>query len=345
MTKSEFEQSDDKVEAAHLIDALCDPVGWPQPPEGFEGRCLEALRIAQHGGHKSGQRVVESRRISLRLGRIAASITALASFVGFAMYCGVKYGLFDDDVRNIGVLSRADTLPSGDLDVLAQKGENTMILRKMAGVVGASVVSVAVSAAELTSEPTLVFTRPETSSFWNTATNNHMTVPVDFPAGATSATLTVNGLGYTATYADIHKGTDSYTFVVPAAESPQTENVYNLTLTFNDGTVRKAKLGLIEGVAPEAEGVTRCLAPANGRVWSRVKGGRVVFPIPHGTSSFSITVNGNTRTESTGLNGAQGWYALGLYGGEEASLSMIANGISYSASLLGSRDGLVVVFQ
>lgn len=220
-----------------------------------------------------------------------------------------------------------------------------MIARKMAGIVGAAVVSVAVSAAELTSEPTLVFMRPETSSFWNTATNNTMTVPVDFPSGATTATLTVNGLGYTAAYTNIAKGSDSFTFELPAADSPQTENVYDLTLTFNDGTVRRAKLGLIEGLSPKAEGTTRCLAPANGRVWNKVKGGKAVLPIPHGTTSFSVTVNGETRAESTGLDGAQGWYALGLRGGDSASLSMIADGLSYSASLLGSRDGIVVVFQ
>ena len=69
------------------------------------------------------------------------------------------------------------------------------------------------------------------------------------------------------------------------------------------------------------------------------------MPIPHGTTSFSVTVNGETRTEDTGLNGAQGWYALGLHSGDVASLSMIANGLSYSVSLLGLRGGYVVVFQ
>ena len=219
-----------------------------------------------------------------------------------------------------------------------------MIARKMASVVGAAVVSVAVSANELTSEPTLVFMRPETSSFWNTATNNVMTVPVDFPAGATRATLTVSGLKYLATYPDIMKGTDSFTFELPAADGPQTENVYDLLLVFDDGTERKAKLGLIEGLSPNAEGTTRCLAPVNGRVWERVKG-RAVMPIPYGTTSFTVTVNGEQRTDDTGLGGAQGWYALGVKGGEKVSLSLIANGLSYSAALTGTSDGTMVVFQ
>ena len=218
-----------------------------------------------------------------------------------------------------------------------------MIARKVAVVVGAAVVSVAVSAAELTSEPTLVFTRPETSSFWNTATNNVMTVPVDFPAGATTATLTVSGIGYTATYANIEKGTDSYTFTLPPAKSPQTENVYDLLLSFNDGTERRAKLGLVDGLSPDTEGTTRCLAPSNGRVWGRVKGGRAVLPIPYGTTSFSVVVNGEPRTSDTGLNGAQGWYALGVKPGDDVSLSMTASGLSYSASLHGALGVMLIV--
>ena len=199
--------------------------------------------------------------------------------------------------------------------------------------------------AALTSEPTLVFTRPETSSFWNTATNNEMTVPVDFPAGATTATLTVSGIGYIATYANIAKGTDSYTFTLPPADSPQTENVYDLSLAFNDGTVRRAKLGLIDSISQNAEVTTRCLAPANGRVWERVKGGRAVLPIPYGTTSFTVTVNGEVRSADTGLGGAQDWYALGINGGDEVSLSMIANGLSYTASLLGVNAGTILIMK
>ena len=330
-------RNNDSAEAERLAAALRDPVGWPRPSEGFAARCLAMILVAR-------RRVRESGRFSRRWVKVAASVAALASFVGFAMYCGVKTGLFDGSPETARPTD-GQIVADDDFDVLTQKGGNTMIARKMASVVGAAVVSVAVSASELTSEPTLVFMRPETSSFWNTATNNQMTVPVDFPSGATTATLTVNGLGYSATYADIQKGTDSYTFALPAADSPQTENVYDLALTFNDGTVRRAKLGLIEGLSPNAEGTTRCLAPANGHVWSKVKGGRAVLPIPHGTTSFSVTVNGETRTEETGLNGAQGWYALGLHGDEDASLSMIANGLSYSVSLLGLRGGYVVVFQ
>ena len=127
-----------------------------------------------------------------------------------------------------------------------------MIAKKLAAVVGASMLSVAFGAKELTSERTFVFLRPETSSFWHTAKGNSVTVPIDCPDGATSATLEVAGVGYEKTYGNLPGG--SFTFTLPTADSPSTENVYDLTLTFDDGTVRTAKLGLIQGLSPDAEG-------------------------------------------------------------------------------------------
>ena len=273
----------------------------------------------------------------------------MVSFAGFAAYLAEKAGMFageeaeEAEVSEVQPKSVQVAPTTDELDVISKEGGNKMIARKMAGVVGAAVVSVAASATELTSEPTLVFTRPETSSFWNTATNNVMMVPVDFPSSATKATLTVSGIGYQAVYADIPREADSYTFALPVADSPQTENVYDLSLSFDDGTVRTAKLGLIEGLSPNAEGTTRCLAPANGRVWESVKGGRAVLPVPYGAEQISVTVNGDMRTEPTGLNGAQGWFALGVRPGDDVSLSMIAGGLSYSASLRGALGFMLIV--
>ena len=214
-----------------------------------------------------------------------------------------------------------------------------MIARKMATLVGAAMVSVAVPAAELTSEPTFVFLRPETSSFWNTATNNTMTVPVDFPSGASSASLSVSGVDYNKEYVGITA--KEFTFELPAPTSPETENVYTLTLRFDNNVERTAKLGLIQGLSPDAEGTTRCLAPPTAKVWSKVRG-RAVLPIPYGTTSFKV----NDVDVDTGLKGAQGWYAIsGLTGGGNASLSLIANGVQYAASLIGGPTGLMLIFR
>ena len=163
-----------------------------------------------------------------------------------------------------------------------------IMARTVAALAGAAVLTVSAPAAKLSSEPTFVFLRPETSSFWNTATNSTMTLPIDYPNGATKATLTVNGVGYNRVYPDIAAPQDSIEIDLPVPDSPKTENVYELTLTFNNGAPsRTAKLGLIQGLDSGAKGSTRCIAPAQGKVWSTATG-RAVLPIPYGTTSFTV---------------------------------------------------------
>ena len=213
-----------------------------------------------------------------------------------------------------------------------------MIARKMATLVGAAMVSVAVPAETIESEPTFVFLRPETSSFWNTATNSTMTLPIDYPMGAKSATLDVSGVKYHRFYENIVES--SFDLLLPEPTSPENENVYDLTLTFDDGTVRTAKLGLIQGLSPDAEGTTRCLAPVGAGVWNQANK-RAVIPIPYGTESFAV----NGEVVDTGLKGAQGWYALKGRSGETYSLSLMAGGVQHFASLVGLSDGLMLIFK
>jgi len=207
------------------------------------------------------------------------------------------------------------------------------MIRKVSTLVGAAMVSAAALAAtEMTSESTFVYVRPETSSFWNTVTNGTVTVPIDFPAGASSAALTVSAPSYRRDYTGIV--TTEFTFELPQPTSRSTENVYDLKLTFDDGTERTARLGCVTGAACGNEGSTRCLVPAGDRAWAAVKN-RAVLPIPYGMTSF--TVNG-VETD-TGLNGAQGWYALTSEIGESYSLTMQASGSTYLASLFGKSIG------
>ena len=220
-----------------------------------------------------------------------------------------------------------------------------IMARKVAALAGAAVLTVSAPGAKLSSEPTFVFLRPETSSFWNTATNSTMTIPIDYPSGATKATLTVNGIDYRKVYPDLTG--DSIEIDLPAPDSPKTENLYELSLTFDNGaTPRTAKLGLIQGLDTGAKGSTRCIAPASGKVWEAAKY-RAVLPIPYGTETFSVKLNGGEwRNVDTGLNGAQGWYALGpIAKGDSVSLSYIANGVSHFASFLGGGDGFFVILK
>ncbi len=206
---------------------------------------------------------------------------------------------------------------------------DSMIAKRVAAIVGAAMASAAMASAELASDSAFIFVCPETSSFWHTAPGRSLTVPVEWPAGATAATLAVKGLGYEESYA---VAGDSFSFSLPDAAGPETENVYDLTLSFDDGTVRSAKLGLISGLSPDPEGATRCIAPQEARSWGRVNGGRAVLPIPYGVTSFTV---GGVET-ATGLGGAQGWFALGGIGsGGGQSLALAADGVESSATLYG----------
>lgn len=193
------------------------------------------------------------------------------------------------------------------------------------------------------SESFVAFLRPDESSFWRTAPGNSVTVPVDFPEGAETATLQVKGCGsgYSKTYQDITA--ESFSFSLPSATDTRSEDVYELTLTFDDesGTVRTARIGLIKGIGTDPSGRTRCVVPPGSRSWSKVDGTRAVLPIPYGATS--LTVNGTEM--DTGLGGAQGWYALtGLTSGNATELSLSADGETFYASLV-SAAGLMFILR
>ena len=150
---------------------------------------------------------------------------------------------------------------------------------------------------------TFVLTDPDRTSFWHTATNNVIELPIWYPAGATSASLDVRGIRFGKACEGITAQT--FTLTLPKHVDPSAENVYDLTLTFDDGTVRTAKLGLVMAYGVCGEGRTRCVFDTAGAEWSQFAG-KAVFPVPHGTRSLSV----NGETVDAGLDGAQGWYAV-----------------------------------
>ena len=314
-----------------IANALRDGDAKMHLPPDFAARLRMAVRPRSWKG----------RGLSRPLRKVAAILALLglgafaATFVGRAV--------FSSQNETGGPPSLA---AEADTSSTRNEGENNMIMaRKVAALAGAAVLTVSAPAAKLSSEPTFIFLRPETSSFWNTATNSTMMLPIDYPSGATKATLTVNGVDYRKVYPDLTG--DSIEIDLPAPDSPKTENVYELSLTFDNGaTPRTAKLGLIQGLDSGAKGSTRCIAPASGKVWETAKY-RAVLPIPYGTETFSVKLNGGEwRDVDTGLNGAQGWYALSpIAKGDSVSLSYLADGVSHFASFIGGGDGFFVILK
>ena len=221
---------------------------------------------------------------------------------------------------------------------LGQNRSCVNIMRKILFAFPAIFCAAVAYGTEANSDAVFVFLRPETSSFWNTAMNSTISIPIEYPEGATKATLEVAGPGYSKTYSDLPAG--YFELSLPPAVSERTENVYCLTLSFDDGTMRTARLGLVQGVSSGTEGMTRCKPSDSASSWSKVKY-RAVLPVPYGMKTVKIAVNGTDFEEKdTGLGGAQGWFALDpVARGDRVSVSGSANGIQYDATLFGWGDG------
>lgn len=206
-----------------------------------------------------------------------------------------------------------------------------------------SLFQVASAASEMTSERMFVYVRPELSSFWRTATNNVVELPVDMPGTAKSATLHVRGVGYERTYSDLTKGV--YRLELPAATSPDNENVYNLTLTFDDDTVRTAEFAVIEGMRSAAEGCfTRCRLSDSGLTWRKTSS-HAVIPVPYGKTSLVVSKLGD-EVQKTILDGAQGWCVLGpVNTGSYYDLELSSVDASVSANVLVCNSGTIVVLR
>ena len=194
------------------------------------------------------------------------------------------------------------------------------------------VLSAAVYAAE--SAASFVFVNPDTSSFWRTARSRSVTVPVDFPEGATTATLSVTGVGYSANYVISAPG--PYTFQLPEASTPAEENTYSLALSFDRGEGRTARLSLIAGLESGGAGSTRCVSQEN-RNWGKSKSQQMTLPVPFGTTS--LVVNGDAV--DTGLGGAQGFFTLS---GLPASMSLTVSGTTYHADIV-NMPGFLMLFR
>ena len=194
------------------------------------------------------------------------------------------------------------------------------------------VLSVAAYAAE--SAASFVFVNPDTSSFWRTARSRSVTVPVDFPEEATTATLSVAGVGYSASYEIAAPG--PYTFQLPEAATPAEENTYSLVLSFDRGESKTARLSLIAGQENGGAGYTRCVSQSN-RSWGKSKSQQMTLPVPFGTTS--LVVNGDSV--DTGLDGAQGFFTLS---GLPASMNLTVSGTTYHADVV-RMPGFLLFFH
>lgn len=185
-----------------------------------------------------------------------------------------------------------------------------------------------------------VFMLPPSNILWRTAPSSEFEVPVLLPPGASSAALLVTGHNYRREYTGIGDG--EFRISLPAADSDDAENVYDLTLTFDDKaeTTLHAKLAVVKG-ASSTETAEAYVRRADSSKWSRIPS-RAVLPIPSGTDA--ISVNGQPEP----LNPAEtpGWYNFTAVPGLAYDLMLTDGGSSVAeASLFGFSSSFKLIIR
>ena len=162
-------------------------------------------------------------------------------------------------------------------------------------------VSLVMAAHALTSQPLVVtLDGGPATSFWRTAPTGGFEVFWEMPKDASSATLSVTGMGYSHEVANLTGTSCMVDFL------PEEENVYTFRLTFDTGAEMSASVARIatRGVSTVADVPIR-FGDYGTRAWRRTLKADNVLPIPAGTESF--TVDGVAHSWS----GEAGWYGLG----------------------------------
>ena len=197
---------------------------------------------------------------------------------------------------------------------------------------GALLVAGAVRASD-TSEAIGVFTETDTTSFWRTAASSSFTVELDYLTGADSVTVGVRGVKFSRTWEGVTAS--SIAIDLPAA-SAHDENVYTLTLAFNDGTVRTASFAVIASQTAGDEAVARFgRAVGTGEVTAKS-----VLPLPYGMTD--LTVDGEPVT--TGSTGPQGWFVCGKMTRGEHAFCLTADR-DYEADLTYVAPGALLFLR
>ena len=176
------------------------------------------------------------------------------------------------------------------------------------------------------------------SAFWLTVAESPYVLPLDYPEGATSASVTVtDAFGYERTYPNQTGATCSLDF--PAPSDPLSERVYTVTVAYSNGETASVRLGRVCGVAAgDTATGARCVRDVAGRKWGKLYSNAVI-PVPAGAGSLKV----NGETVETGLGGLRGWYQLGGVDIGETCTVQLADG--EVVTLTGAGVGALLILR
>lgn len=197
---------------------------------------------------------------------------------------------------------------------------------------------ISLSGTSAESDPMLLTLKPKESIYWLTVMESPYTVPLDYPNGVSSASVTVtDDFGYSRTYSNVSTSTCSVDLPQPA--DMQGERVYTVTVEYANGQTSSVRIGRICGSSDDdVSSGTRCLKTASTRKWNRIYS-TAVLQVPFGASS--VYVDGNAV--DTGLDGACGWFQVGPVGIGEVCTVQIASGSP--VTLTGAGIGMNIIIK
>lgn len=135
-------------------------------------------------------------------------------------------------------------------------------------------------AGAVSSKPTTLVLDPSQSVLWGTMPTGDLTLEWTMPDGAQKAALAVTGPDYS------YAGEESADTQVTLSDLVA-DRVYDLKLTFDNGTVWTARLGRIPGSGVASAPCRLRLADSGTRAWQRERGVTVV-PVPVGAESLMV---------------------------------------------------------
>ena len=186
---------------------------------------------------------------------------------------------------------------------------------------------------------------PSASRLWSTVTESQVVLPLPWPAGAATATLSVPASGlFAGTEAILSKSADaSYVLELPRPSSPGEEYMVSPAVEFKNANG--------EALAPKlnASLAVVCDLPAfygtdvSADAWTRIRKGSYVLPKPSNETSLQIGYLDSVSTNVLGeccawmalSSKKSGSYSLMLYGADgehslSAMLEALATGLVFS---------------
>ena len=202
-----------------------------------------------------------------------------------------------------------------------QEGNN--MNRASAAALTAAAVMMGVGTTGATSVPIQIETSPGFSRHWHTVFTNEVGLKWDWCAGATHAELNINGMNgsFTTNFAGV---TSNYLWRAFTMSSPSVEDVYDLRLTFYNGS--DAVVGALTSrlaIVTAAFGKSAVISSTTARAWTTVRD-NVVLPYDAGWSAATADavssrlvirkVGGTVQTNA--LSNAAGYYGWKLKHGD-----------------------------